>query len=154
MPTSTPASEIAVLYRTNGQSRPVEEALRERNIPYEVVGGSEFFDRREVKDVIAYFKVIANPLDEVSLLRIVRAIALVVISLVVAIVVPVPISMVSSSLTRLRERVRHRRYWCSSRRGDLRGSSGRDVPGRFASAYLDKVVLAGSGCRVRMTEDA
>jgi DNA helicase-2/ATP-dependent DNA helicase PcrA len=67
-----PADEIAVLYRTNGQSRPVEESLREKGIPYEVVGGSEFFDRREVKDVIAYFKVIANPRDEVSLLRIVN----------------------------------------------------------------------------------
>jgi DNA helicase-2/ATP-dependent DNA helicase PcrA len=67
-----PADEIAVLYRTNGQSRPVEESLREKGIGYEVVGGSEFFDRSEVKDVIAYFKVIANPKDEVSLLRIVN----------------------------------------------------------------------------------
>jgi DNA helicase-2/ATP-dependent DNA helicase PcrA len=67
-----PADEIAVLYRTNGQSHPVEEALREKNIPYEVVGGSEFFDRREVKDVIAYFKVIVNRLDEISLMRIVN----------------------------------------------------------------------------------
>ncbi|MDC0714461.1 UvrD-helicase domain-containing protein [Stigmatella sp. ncwal1] len=66
------ADDIAVLYRTNGQSRPVEEMLREKGIAYEVVGGSEFFDRREVKDVIAYFKVIANPRDEVSLLRIVN----------------------------------------------------------------------------------
>ena len=67
-----PADEIAVLYRVNGQARPVEEQLRERQIRYEVVGGSEFFDRREVKDVIAYFKLIANPRDEVSLLRIVN----------------------------------------------------------------------------------
>jgi DNA helicase-2/ATP-dependent DNA helicase PcrA len=67
-----PLDDIAVLYRTNGQSRPVEEALREKSLPYEVVGGSEFFDRREVKDVVAYFKVIANPRDEVSLLRIVN----------------------------------------------------------------------------------
>ncbi|MEN9796613.1 MAG: hypothetical protein RL653_309 [Pseudomonadota bacterium] len=67
-----PLDDIAVLYRTNGQSRPVEEALREKGLPYEVVGGSEFFDRREVKDVVAYFKVIANPRDEVSLLRIVN----------------------------------------------------------------------------------
>ncbi len=67
-----PADEIVVLYRTNGQAHPVEEALREKSIYYEVVGGSEFFDRREVKDVIAYFKVIANPRDEVSLLRIVN----------------------------------------------------------------------------------
>ncbi|SEK42914.1 DNA helicase-2 / ATP-dependent DNA helicase PcrA [Stigmatella aurantiaca] len=67
-----PADDIAVLYRTNGQSRPIEEMLREKGVAYEVVGGSEFFDRREVKDVIAYFKVIANPRDEVSLLRIVN----------------------------------------------------------------------------------
>ncbi|CAM3696986.1 UvrD-helicase domain-containing protein [Corallococcus sp. ZKHCc1 1396] len=67
-----PADDIAVLYRTNGQSRPVEEMLREKNIPYEVVGGSEFFDRSEVKDVIAYFKVLANRLDEISLMRIVN----------------------------------------------------------------------------------
>ncbi|MBJ6765330.1 UvrD-helicase domain-containing protein [Myxococcaceae bacterium JPH2] len=66
------AEDIAVLYRTNGQSRPVEEMLREKNISYEVVGGSEFFDRREVKDVIAYFKVIANKMDEISLMRIVN----------------------------------------------------------------------------------
>ncbi|MFB1483045.1 ATP-dependent helicase [Corallococcus sp. RDP092CA] len=67
-----PADDIAVLYRTNGQSRPVEEMLREKNIGYEVVGGSEFFDRSEVKDVIAYFKVLANKLDEISLMRIVN----------------------------------------------------------------------------------
>jgi DNA helicase-2/ATP-dependent DNA helicase PcrA len=66
------ADEIAVLYRTNGQARPVEEGLRERNVRYEVIGGSEFFDRREVKDVIAYFKLIANPADEVSLRRIIN----------------------------------------------------------------------------------
>ncbi|HZW88016.1 MAG TPA: UvrD-helicase domain-containing protein [Myxococcaceae bacterium] len=62
--------DVAVLYRTNGQSRPFEEALRARGIGYEVVGGSEFFDRREVRDVLAYLKVLANPADEVSLLRI------------------------------------------------------------------------------------
>ena len=67
-----PADEIAVLYRTNGQARPVEEALREKDVRYEVIGGTEFFDRREVKDVIGYFKLIANPKDEASLLRIVN----------------------------------------------------------------------------------
>ncbi|HEY8206487.1 MAG TPA: 3'-5' exonuclease, partial [Myxococcaceae bacterium] len=67
-----PPDEIAVLYRTNGQAHPVEEGLREQRIAFEVVGGSELFDRREVKDVVAYFKVIANPRDEVSLLRIVN----------------------------------------------------------------------------------
>lgn len=67
-----PADEIAVLYRVNGQSRFIEEFLREKEVRYEVIGGSEFFDRREVKDVIAYFKVLANPKDEISLLRIVN----------------------------------------------------------------------------------
>jgi DNA helicase II / ATP-dependent DNA helicase PcrA len=66
------ADEIAVLYRVNGQSRFIEESLRERQVYYEVASGSEFFDKREVKDVIAYFKVLANPKDEVSLLRIVN----------------------------------------------------------------------------------
>ena len=64
--------DIAVLYRTNGQSRPFEEAFRARRIPYDVVGGTEFFDRHEVRDVLAYLKVLANPSDEVSLLRIVN----------------------------------------------------------------------------------
>lgn len=67
-----PPDEIAVLYRVNGQSRLVEEFLRERQVYYEVIGGQEFFDQREVKDVIAYFRVIANPKDEISLLRIVN----------------------------------------------------------------------------------
>ncbi|MFO0597432.1 MAG: UvrD-helicase domain-containing protein, partial [Myxococcaceae bacterium] len=66
------ADEIAILYRVNGQSRFLEEFLREKEVRYEVAGGSEFFDQREVKDVIAYFKVIANPKDEISLLRIVN----------------------------------------------------------------------------------
>ena len=64
--------EIAVLYRTNGQARPVEEALREKQVAYEVIGGQEFFDRREVKDVVAYLKLIANAKDDTSLLRIVN----------------------------------------------------------------------------------
>jgi len=64
--------DLAVLYRTNGQSRPFEEALRARGIGHQVVGGGEFFDRREVRDVLAYLKVLANPADEVSLLRIVN----------------------------------------------------------------------------------
>jgi len=64
--------DLAVLYRTNGQSRPFEEAFRARGIGYEVVGGAEFFDRREVRDLLAYLKVLANPADEVSLLRIVN----------------------------------------------------------------------------------
>ncbi len=64
--------DIAVLYRTNGQARLLEESLREKSVFYEVVGGTEFFDQREVRDVVAYFKVIANPKDALSLLRIVN----------------------------------------------------------------------------------
>jgi DNA helicase II / ATP-dependent DNA helicase PcrA len=67
-----PAEEMAILYRTNGQSRPLEESLRARGLPFQVLGGSEFFHQREVKDVLAYLKVLANPHDEVSLLRIIN----------------------------------------------------------------------------------
>jgi len=67
-----PPEQVAVLYRTNGQSRPLEESLRARGLPFEVLGGTEFFHQREVKDVLAYLKVLANPHDEVSLLRIVN----------------------------------------------------------------------------------
>ena len=62
----------AILYRTNLQSRVYEEALRAEGVPYELVGGTEFFDRREVKDLLAYLRLFVNGADEVSLLRIVN----------------------------------------------------------------------------------
>ena len=62
--------EIAVFYRTNAQSRALETALADRGIAYTVIGGTRFFDRREVRDVLAYLRVVANPGDEVSLRRI------------------------------------------------------------------------------------
>ena len=65
-------SDMAVFYRTNAQSRAIEEELARRDVPYQVVGGTKFFDRREIKDLLAYLKAVVNPADEVSLKRIVN----------------------------------------------------------------------------------
>jgi DNA helicase-2/ATP-dependent DNA helicase PcrA len=62
--------DIAVMYRTNAQSRGIEEAFMRAGTPYKVVGGTKFYDRREVKDAIAYLKAGANPLDEISIKRV------------------------------------------------------------------------------------
>lgn len=62
--------DVAVLYRTNAQSRVIEESLVRWNIPYVVVGGLRFYDRREIKDILAYLKLLINPSDSVSLLRV------------------------------------------------------------------------------------
>ncbi len=67
-----PMRDFAVLYRTNAQSRSIELALKRRSIPYRIFGGTRFFDRAEVKDILAYLSVIANPTDETRLLRIVN----------------------------------------------------------------------------------
>ncbi len=64
--------DFAILYRVNPQARPFEEALRTFGIPYTIVGGTEFFDRKEVKDFIAYLKACLNPNDEVNLRRVVN----------------------------------------------------------------------------------
>ena len=64
--------DFAVLYRTNAQSRAIEEALRRRNLPYIVYSGNAFFDRAEVKDMMAYFKLLVNPNDDESFKRIVN----------------------------------------------------------------------------------
>ena len=64
--------DFAVLYRTNAQSRQMEEAFRRDKIPYQVVGAVQFYERKEVKDVLAYLKLLANPSDDVALRRIVN----------------------------------------------------------------------------------
>ncbi len=64
--------DFAVLYRTNAQSRVVEEVFVKSNIPYGIVGGTKFYDRKEVKDVLAYLRLISNPDDDISLQRIIN----------------------------------------------------------------------------------
>ncbi len=63
-------SDIAILYRINSQSRALEEALRREKLPYKIIGGVEFYKRKEVKDILAYLRILVNQNDEESLLRI------------------------------------------------------------------------------------
>jgi DNA helicase-2/ATP-dependent DNA helicase PcrA len=66
------ARAFAVMYRTNAQSRPFEETFVRRNIPYRLVGGTRFYERREVKDLLAYLRLVQNPFDSVALLRVIN----------------------------------------------------------------------------------
>lgn len=65
-------ADVAIFYRTNAQSRVLEETLRGRQIPYKIVGGVKFYERMEIKDVLAYLKAAVNPVDEVSVRRIIN----------------------------------------------------------------------------------
>jgi ATP-dependent DNA helicase UvrD/PcrA len=65
-------SDFAVLYRTNAQSRSIEDALRKRDIPYRIYGGLSFYQRKEIKDVLSYLRLIINPSDEEALKRIIN----------------------------------------------------------------------------------
>jgi len=67
-----PYGDMAILYRTNAQSRVLEEALIKRALPYTMVGGTKFYDRKEIKDVLAYLRILYNPFDDLSLLRIIN----------------------------------------------------------------------------------
>lgn len=64
--------DFAAMYRTNAQSRSLEDALRKNSVPYTIIGGIEFYQRKEIKDVLAYFKLLVNPGDDGSFLRIVN----------------------------------------------------------------------------------
>ncbi len=64
--------DFAILYRTNAQSRSFEEAFMRKNITYKIVGGLKFYDRKEIKDIVAYLKVLENPMDNISLKRIIN----------------------------------------------------------------------------------
>ena len=63
---------MAVLYRTNAQSRAIEDQLMRENIPYKIIGGVRFYERKEIKDALAYLKLIINPHDDVSLRRVIN----------------------------------------------------------------------------------
>jgi DNA helicase-2/ATP-dependent DNA helicase PcrA len=70
--TGTPHDEIAVFYRTNALSRSIEQALFEKGIPYVVVGALAFYERKEVKDILAYLRVLSNPRDDASMIRVLQ----------------------------------------------------------------------------------
>ncbi|MEE2629020.1 MAG: 3'-5' exonuclease, partial [Candidatus Latescibacterota bacterium] len=64
--------DAAILYRTNAQSRPLEEELQRSGLPYIIVGGIRFYDRKEIKDLLSYLRVLVNPVDDITLRRIVN----------------------------------------------------------------------------------
>src|SRR5690606_2976205 len=72
MQNQLPNGNFAVLYRTNAQSRSIEDALRKRDIPYRIYGGLSFYQRKEIKDVLAYLRLVINPKDEEALVRVIN----------------------------------------------------------------------------------
>jgi DNA helicase II / ATP-dependent DNA helicase PcrA len=65
-------SDVAILYRTNAQSRAIEDTFVKSNIPYQMVGGTKFYERKEIKDMVAYLRLIANSDDDLSFERVVN----------------------------------------------------------------------------------
>ena len=63
---------MAVLYRTNSQSRAIEDSLMREGVPYKIIGGVRFYERKEIKDALAYLKLVINPHDDVSLRRVIN----------------------------------------------------------------------------------
>ena len=72
MQNQLPNSSFAILYRTNAQSRAMEDALRKRDIPYRIYGGLSFYQRKEIKDVLSYLRLVVNPKDEEALIRVIN----------------------------------------------------------------------------------
>lgn len=70
--TQKKANNCAILYRTHAQSRAIEEALIKRSVPYTIIGGIQFYERKEIKDLLAYLRILVNPYDFISLLRIIN----------------------------------------------------------------------------------
>ncbi len=64
--------DFAILYRTNAQSRAMEDALRKKDIPYRIYGGLSFYQRKEIKDVLSYLRLVINPKDEEALKRVIN----------------------------------------------------------------------------------
>ncbi|MGD0081671.1 MAG: UvrD-helicase domain-containing protein [Acidimicrobiales bacterium] len=123
--------EIAVFYRTNAQSRALESALMEQGVPYQVIGGTRFYDRREIRDSLAYLRLAENPGDEVSLRRVLN----------------VPRRGVGdTTLSRLVAFAREQQitFAESLRRADEAGASGRALSG--ISEFLELIAeLSGRG---------
>ncbi len=114
--------DFTIFYRTNAQSRVFEDLLRKENIPYRVVGGLRFYDRKEIKDVLAYLKFIANPKDLVSMLRIIN--------------VP-PRGIGRSSVEKIREVAASKSIsvWDAVKSGGLTGKAGKSMA-EFAESIL------------------
>ncbi len=127
--------DLVVLYRTNAQSRALEEALRREGLPYRVIGGQRFYERREVKDVLAYLRLVANPADDEAFLRVVN----------------VPRRGVGdTSVARLAEHASARRIPLLAAAaeveeiGALRGGAARALP-ELAALLAKHSALAGTG---------
>lgn len=71
-PSDKALNDIAILYRTHYQSRSIEEALLYHSIPYKIIGGIQFYERKEIKDLLAYLRMIVNPYDKISLMRVIN----------------------------------------------------------------------------------
>lgn len=157
-------SDIAILYRTNAQSRIIEEALHKKRIPCKVVKGTSFFQRKEVKDVISYVRVAVNPKDEVSLLRILnypaRAIGATTRQKIVDIAhqQQVPVWVVLSNIEKLgtlipataRNKIMQFVYMMESFRADLRNADAYSLMNRI----IEKIQIKESLYKEYSSEDA